>query len=78
LFSFFPSLESESIAKNVFSYLVTLNSRASDVVKNGYTYVQEIPTFNFETYEQMIDNDLTLSNNLLGNVTAIGKEVTIQ
>jgi len=57
---------------------VTLNSRASDVVKNGYTYVQEIPTFNFETYEQMIDNDLTLSNNLLGNVTAIGKEVTIQ
>lgn len=78
MFSFFPSLESESIAKNVFSYLVTLNSRASDVVKNGYTYVQEIPTFNFETYEQMIDNDLTLSNNLLGNVTAIGKEVTIQ
>jgi hypothetical protein len=78
LFSFFPSLESENIAKNVFSYLVTLNSRASDVVKNGYTYVQEIPTFNFETYEQMIDNDLTLSNNLLGNVTAIGKEVTIQ
>ena len=68
--------EAQSIAENVFfSSLMNLTTTASNVIKKGYTYVQNIPTFNFEFYENEIDNDLKASNALLGNVTRTGQEV---
>uniref|UniRef100_A0A7M5V486 Uncharacterized protein n=1 Tax=Clytia hemisphaerica TaxID=252671 RepID=A0A7M5V486_9CNID len=71
--------EAQEIARDVFfSHLMNLTSLASDVVKKGYTYVQDVPTFKFEFYQQTIDDDLTASNTLLGNVTSIGKEVQYQ
>ena len=73
---FFSFSEAQSIAESVFfSSLMNLTTAASDVVKKGYTYVQNIPTFNFEFYESEIDNDLKASNALLGNVTRTGQEV---
>ncbi|XP_057303936.1 laminin subunit alpha-1-like isoform X1 [Hydractinia symbiolongicarpus] len=72
------SQESNTFASTTFSQLVNLNSLASKVVSMAYSYVQNSPTFDFDTYERQIDLDLALSNRVLGNITNIGKQVTYQ
>ncbi|XP_065671411.1 laminin subunit alpha-1 isoform X3 [Hydra vulgaris] len=69
------SKESDSFASAVFSYLVYLNSLASDFVSKAYSYSQNVPTFNLESFEKIIDRDLKLSNDLLTNITIMAKDV---
>lgn len=64
-------------ASETFTQLVDLNQLATNVIGMAYRYVQSVPTFNFGSYEARIDEDLNLSNAMLGNVTDTFKEVSI-
>ena len=55
-----------------------MTAKATKVAQSAYNFVQNFPTFNFDSYQATVDSDLALSNELYGNVTRTGQAVARQ